>query len=66
MPHRPYSICLPFAATLTRVMSSAETAGPGVLSTVQEEDGGFRAEVPLGAYEAAYYRVVPQKEQRAE
>lgn len=66
VPHRPYSIRLPFAATLTRVMSSAETAGPGVLSTVQDEDGGFRAEVPLGAYEAAYYRVVPQKEQRAE
>lgn len=66
VPHRPYSIRLPFAATLTRVMSSAETAGPGVLSTVQEEDGGFRAEVPLGAYEAAYYRVVPQKERRAE
>ena len=48
---------LPFAATLTRVMSSLEQPSPGVLSTVPEESGEYRAEIPLGPYEAVYYRL---------
>ncbi len=55
--HRPYSIQLPFAAALTRVMSSLEEPSPGTLSTVEDGAGGFRAEIPLGPYEAVYYRV---------
>lgn len=55
--HRPYSVRLPFAATLTRVMSSLEQPSPGVLSTVPEESGEYRAEIPLGPYEAVYYRL---------
>ena len=60
--HRPYSIHLPFSAALTRVMSSNETPSPGVLSTAAETDGSFRADIPLGPYEAVYYRVVQLQE----
>ena len=55
--HRPYSVRLPFAAALTRVMSSLGQPSPGVLSTVPEEGGEYRAEIPLGPYEAVYYRL---------
>ncbi len=60
--HRPYPVRLPFSAALTRVMSSNETPSPGVLSTAAETDGSFRADIPLGPYEAVYYRVVQLQE----